>query len=451
MVAAALGAALGAWAAVPIPLAVAAAFVALALSQRRGWMIVLAVGLLTSALAARAWRGLSPPQLSSFQGVVVVVADPEIVHGVLQTVVSAQGRRLEVSARGELAWQLRDRQVGDHVQVAGTISPLGMSQRRRLGWKHIAGRLTIAEVLRTQPGAPPWVAANAVRGLLARGSVSLPKGQRALLAGLVLGDDREQPAALRDAFRASGLTHLLAVSGQNVAFVLAVAGPLLQRCNGRIRWVLTIAVLALFAVVTRFEPSVIRATLMAGLAATATARGRPTSGLRILSLATVLSLVLDPLLIGRAGFQLSVLATAGILIASPAIARKLRGPKALRLSLSVTLAAQLATAPLLVSLFGGVPLVAVPANLLAEPAAGAAMTYGLAGGLVAGLLGGRLAWLIHLPTRVLLWWIEEVARRSAQAPLGQLHGAQLAVLGVIGLILLTRRYWWPAVLAWFAV
>ena len=91
---------------------------------------------------------------------------------------------------------------------------------------------------------------------------ALPICRRALLAGLVLGDDRDQPAVLRDAFSAVGLTHLLAVSGQNVAFVLAAAGPLLRRLRLGPRLAAVLVLLAFFALVTRFEPSVLRAAVM---------------------------------------------------------------------------------------------------------------------------------------------------------------------------------------------
>ena len=87
--------------------------------------------------------------------------------------------------------------------------------------------------------------------------------RRALYAGFVLGDDRGQPVEITDDFRASGLSHLLVVSGQNVAFVLALVSPLLRRLRLGWRLVAGLALLLLFGVLTRWEPSVLRAEAMA--------------------------------------------------------------------------------------------------------------------------------------------------------------------------------------------
>ena len=121
---------------------------------------------------------------------------------------------------------------------------------------------------------------------------------------------------------------------------------------------------------TRFEPSVLRATVMAGGSATIAARGREADGLRLLSLTVVGLLLVDPLLVHRAAFQLSVAACAGILLGSSTLADLLPGPRPLREAAAVTLAAQSAVAPLLLLLFGPVPVAALPANLLAAPDAG---------------------------------------------------------------------------------
>jgi competence protein ComEC len=264
-----------------------------------------------------------------------------------------------------------------------------------------------------------------------------------LFGGLVLGDDRYQPADLETSFRASGLTHLLAVSGQNVVFVLTVAAPLLRRLRLWPRLAATLAVLGFFALVTRFEPSVLRAVAMASAAAVAATLGRPASSVRLLALAVTGLILVDPLLVHQVGFQLSVLATAGIVVLARPLNRLLPLPPVLALPLSVTLAAQLATGPLLAFVFGPVPLAAVPANLLAEPVAGAAMVYGLAGGATAGVasyvVGPGVASLVHLPTRAMLWWLAGVASRSARLPLGHLGLRPLCLLLLAAVVAALRR------------
>jgi competence protein ComEC len=371
-----------------------------------------------------------------WSGTATLATDPEPVTGSVRVVAIVDGRRVEAWARGSPARALRPRLAGEKVELVGELAPPRPAMARRLAVRHIVGRLTVREVAGWHRAEQPWGAANALRRLLTDGAVSLPPTSRALLAGLVLGDDREQPAELANAFEGAGLTHLLAVSGQNVAFVLAVAGPGLQRLGLRTRLLATLGVLGFFTVVTRFEPSVLRAVAMASSAALTAALGRPASGVRLLSLAATGLVLVDPMLVHSLGFQLSVLATAGIVLGAPPLARRLPGPRWLTLPLSVTLAAQLATAPLIIARFGSVPVASVPANLLAEPVAGAAMVYGLTGGLFAGgvlrLLGPWPAAVLHLPTRLMLWWLAGVARWSADLPLGAVGPVGLGILAVGG-------------------
>ena len=114
---------------------------------------------------------------------------------------------------------------------------------------------------------------------------TFPADDGALFRGLVVGDDRDQPREMIDRFRASGLSHLTAVSGQNVSFLLAAAGPILRRLRPWMRWAVTIGLIAWFVALTRYEPSIVRAGAMAGLSATAFVLGRDRSPVRILAVA----------------------------------------------------------------------------------------------------------------------------------------------------------------------
>ena len=142
--------------------------------------------------------------------------------------------------------------------LTGALEPVPPAQRGRLARRHVGGRLSVDAVGGWRPGDPVSRVANGVRRTLLAGASSLPRRQRALFAGFVLGDDREQPVEVADDFRASGLAHLLVVSGENVAFVLALAGPLLRRLPLAGRLAVALAVLLLFGVLTRWEPSVLR-------------------------------------------------------------------------------------------------------------------------------------------------------------------------------------------------
>ena len=162
------------------------------------------------------------------------------------------------------------RLVGEQVLLTGTIEWVSPADRLRLVHRHLLARVTPDNIELAGRG-PPWAwAANRIRRTLTDGARSLPPTERVLFTGFVIGDDRALPTSTRDEFRASGLSHLTAVSGENVAFVLAVAGPFLRRLGLRWRWFVTIAVLVFFAAVTRFEPSVLRAVAMAAIATTAT-------------------------------------------------------------------------------------------------------------------------------------------------------------------------------------
>ena len=123
--------------------------------------------------------------------------------------------------------------------------------------------------------------ANYLRARVLAGSRHLAPTERALMAGFLLGDTRELPRDVEEQFRASGLTHLLAVSGANVAFVLALARPVLRRLPLRAQLVAGLTLLVVFGTMTRWEPSVLRACAMAACSMTALYLGRPTAGLRV--------------------------------------------------------------------------------------------------------------------------------------------------------------------------
>jgi competence protein ComEC len=255
---------------------------------------------------------------------------------------------------------------------------------------------------------------------------------------MLFGDDRGQPADIADDFRAAGLGHLLAVSGQNVAFLLALAGPLLRRLRIDARLATTLGLVLFFAMLTRFEPSVLRACAMASVAATTSAVGRHMSPLRALGLAVTILVLVDPLVVHTVAFQLSVAACLAIVVAAPPLAAGLPGPRALTDSVAVTVAAQIGVAPLLLRSFGAVPLAAVPANVLAAPAAGLVMVWGLPAGLLAGTIGG-LAPVLHIPTRALLWWVATIAAATTRADLGTIGLAGTVAVALCAVALMVRR------------
>ncbi len=428
----------GALWAVPVPLVATAPIVVIVLVLRRPALLGMAVLLLAAGLGARAWEGVQPIAPGRVDGEVTFVTDPIEEDGRVTAIVAVDGKRLEARATGPTVQTLSGALAGERVELAGLVAPRPDDQSW-LAHRHVVGRLEVSRSGGPTPG-PVWTSwANSFRRTLAAGSASLTADQRALFLGLVLGDDREQRDEVAADFRGAGLTHLLAVSGQNVAFVLALATPMTRRLGIVGRWCLVISLLVGFCLLTRFEPSIIRAATMAAIATSASAMGRTTTGVRNLALAVVVLVLVDPLLVHRLGFRLSVAASMGILVLTPTIATMLPGPQSVRQAAGVTLGAQAGVAPLIIPAFGGMPLAAIPANMLAVPAAGPVMMWGLTGGLAAGLAGGQAAWLLHVPTRLLLDWLLGVAHTAAGWPLGTLSAGTALLVATAAVVLALAR------------
>ncbi|MGH9041829.1 MAG: ComEC/Rec2 family competence protein, partial [Acidimicrobiia bacterium] len=312
----------------------------------------------------------------------------------------------------------------------------------RLRWRHAAAVLVADDVLAAaRPTSPVLRLANGVRRLVLSGAARLPEVPGTLTAGLLVGDDRGLPAGVAADFRAAGLSHLLAVSGANVALVLALAGPALRRLGLAGRFAGGVAVVGVFAAVARFEPSVLRAAVMAGIALVAAYAGRPAEGRRMLALAVAGLVLVDPFLVHSLGFQLSVAASAGILVLARPLAARLPGPGPVRAGLAVTAAAQLAVAPVALPAFGSLPLVAVPANLLAAPAAAALTVWGFGSGLAGGVLEPVIPGLpavLAVPTGALAGYLVGVADLAARVPLSV---GPPAVAGLVAVSLLAWTSW----------
>jgi competence protein ComEC len=350
--------------------------------------------------------------------------------------------RVLVRATGTDSSEWRVLAEGDAVSATGLLRPL-VGRDRDARWQHAVALLAEPRLVSfDDPRAPPFRVANALRDIVLRGTQPLDPTDRALLAGFLVGDVRGVPKPVTDDFRDSGLTHLLAVSGENVAFVLALVGPLLRRCSLRGRLLGGLALLIVFGCATRFEPSVLRAEVMAAFAMAAAFVGRPAPAGRLLCSAVIVLLVADPFLLHSLGFQLSVAATAAIVGGAPAIARRLPGPEWLRLPLAVSVAAQVGVTPVLLATRGSVPVVSPLANLVAVPLAEPLTVVGFVLASVAGVFGGhapRLFALGFAPVAAMLSWVRMVAHLGARVPV-QLHirGA-LAVVAIGALAAAVRR------------
>ncbi|MHB1139064.1 MAG: ComEC/Rec2 family competence protein, partial [Microthrixaceae bacterium] len=407
-------------------------------------LVLIATGLclVVTSRAHDSVESLAAPLPQRVDAVGELVSDPEPQRFGTQFLVRVEGRRYQARVDPEAAGPVRDLLAGELVHLRGRPRPLRGAPPGWVRSRHLAGALVLDDVT-SHPGARLWHrVGNGIHRTLSAGATPLGEDRAALYTGLVMGDDRAQSELMQFRFRAAGLTHLLAVSGQNVAFVLAVAAPLLRRAGPRTALLAALTLLATVVLVTRAEPSVLRAGAMAAFALVAVHRGRLASGVRLVALTVVVLLVVDPLLVHSVGFQLSVAATTGLLLLARPLAQRLPGPEWVSLPLAVTLSAQLATAPLLIGLNGGLPASATPANLLAVPAAGFVMMWGVSIGAVAGLVRPSVAQVLQVPVDWLVRWVEAVAGVATRAPLPVLGPTRLVLLClVVAIAALAARRW----------
>jgi competence protein ComEC len=341
--------------------------------------------------------------------------------------------------------------------------------RRREG---IAGEVSVEAVRPTgrRRGGLVGLLDGARRRAQAAASDGLPRPAGALVRGMVLGQDEAIDPAVRQDFRDSGLGHLLAVSGQNVMLLAALVLPLLALAGlpTRARIAAAVVLIAAYVPLAGAGPSLQRAGVMgiASLAALATAR--PASRAYVLLLAACVTLAVNPRTCADPGWQLSFAAVAGILVLVPPLRRPLGAlPRPLAEGGAVTIAATVATAPLIAHHFGSLPLAGLVANLVALPLVAPIMWLGmLRAGLGAvgmpgppGLAEGANR-LLGLCLEPLAGALASVARtfggmRGGQValPLGSRAGLGLAYIALGAVVLGARRLPWrvdhePATARW---
>ena len=287
-------------------------------------------------------------------------------------------------------------------------------------------------IVQTEPSS--WAAGlGAIRQGLRENSGDDDAG--ALIPGMVLGDTSKQSAEFKDAMKRSGLTHLVAVSGANFAivstFVLWCMQFLIRRKNVRI--IATAIALICFIALVRPSPSVLRAAAMAAVLLSAHLGKRGSDSLPALGFAMCAVVLGDPWQARDAGFALSVLATAGLLLLAPQIVEKLPTHKKLAGALAPPIAAIVFCSPILVSLSGYLSPMSIIANLLAAPVVAPITVLGF----IAALVSPVAPWL----TQFILFFISfpagfitGVAHWIAAFPVLTIHNGLIG-FGVVALIL----------------
>jgi ComEC/Rec2-related protein len=278
-------------------------------------------------------------------------------------------------------------------------------------------------------------------------------------SGLILGGSGRLAADLRDVFSRAGVLHILAVSGLHVGFVAMIIGFILffVPVDHRFKYALVMIGLVLYAGVTGFRPSVLRATLMAFLFGLAGILQRNVDHMHILNLTAIAFLIVEPLLIFDVSAQLSFAAVYGILYLFPIlntfVVRRV-GVRFLRFlltSMVVSFSAQLFVAPLLMFYFHRLPVYAVLTNVLIVPLA-ALIIMLLFMYFFSTLLWSSLAGVVAWVTSILISLLITLSKFFAGLPCSSIAVCISPVFVVPLYLLVLRRarrwvYWWLAVLA----
>ena len=361
----------------------------------------------------------SPPEPSSYG----YMADFRVDHLWYHDREILRGGGVEVFA-GDLSAG-----VGDRVLVKGEISlpqvgDDGFDYGRYLATKRISGLVEATSVRPVGEGRG-WIGRIHRRTDVALGYGLRPR-EAAVVRGMVLGDRSLMPEDLETAFQRSGVTHVLAISGQHVAILAAVTYFALRlfAIPATIRAGVTIGLIWPYILVAGAPPSAIRAGVVATFVLAAPLFGRQVSALHFMTTMLAFVLAYNPQLVYNTGFQLSVAAVFGILLLTNPLKSLIEHtllrpftepPGQLSNLISVSLAAQIATSPIVAATFDQVSLVGVLTNLVAVPLSGPILILGLLGSL-AGNVFPLLAYPLNACNGFLVTILISVAQASSSLP-----------------------------------
>ena len=399
-----------------------------------GAVVCVVVCLAGLTAGAASWHITHAVPVGLCSGVATLRSDPELFSAGTSVVIELDGRRYRGAAFGMAGKRLAQRFSGESIVVSGRCENMSGPYARRDRIRHIVGKMSIEAVSENFAEGSSFIrAANRIRGVIAGGVQEMSPENRSLFLGLVIGDDRAQSPEMVQRFRDSGLSHLCAVSGQNVAFLLMLLRPFTTRRHRIVGWAITVVVIAWFVVVTRAEPSIVRASVMATLVATSSLFGKQLRTSTVLAVTVCGLLLIDPMLAWSIGFGLSVAATGGLIWLSAPCARLLGGSH----TIASTCAAQIGTTPLSLFVFGTAPVVSLLANPFAIPVAGVVMTVGLPLA-VFSFLFPSLAEPVAAVLTVPVAWVDAVSRAGAQvSPSGFVNALMWGCLGGV----IVWRHW----------
>ncbi|MBP2435660.1 ComEC/Rec2 family competence protein [Microbacterium amylolyticum] len=309
--------------------------------------------------------------------------------------------------------------LGAVVRVTGRVDATG-----RGDGAVVALRATHIEV--AEPPPHLFAASTSLRrGFVNDVVAGLPDPAAGLLPGLSVGETSGVSEDMHEAMIISSLSHLTAVSGSNCALVVGIAFAICAAVGARrwVRVVVALGALVFFVVIVTPEESVLRAATMAAVAMLALLLGRAGAGVAVLSVAITVLICSDPWLAASYPFLLSSVATAALLLLAEPLASGLRRwmPRALALGIAVPLAAQLACQPIVLLFAPEVPLLSVPANMIAAPAAPIATVLGFLACITQPIpvFSYGVAAIAWLPSA----WIAHTALTFSSLPMASVDGS----------------------------
>lgn len=260
-----------------------------------------------------------------------------------------------------------------------------------------------------------WLKQTYLDGL----ALALPEPEAGLAGGITAGDKRGLGAELSETFRIVGLIHIVVLSGYNIMVVISAIERFFGWTKVWVRSTLGVVVAILFALMTGLASSSVRAASMAVIATVGKMTARTYLASRALALVAAAMIVWNPYLLAfDPGFQLSVIATIGLIAISPLFAERLTWiteKAGLREIAAATLGTQAAVLPLILYQSGSLSLYSLPANLFALVVVPYAMLLSFVAGMLA-LVTGPIAPLLGFPAYVLLWYIVKVGEFFAWLP-----------------------------------
>ncbi|MBE9192668.1 ComEC/Rec2 family competence protein [Gloeocapsopsis crepidinum LEGE 06123] len=473
------------------------AFIAGLLSTAFVWggYAVLSIGIVASVFVKRVWRGSPKPQVWLIAGIIGLLASlyfqmriPQPATNDIsrlienqQQVVTVQGKitstpRLTRSQRGQFwlltSWLEGSKVTGKVYVTVPLLQATGLYPGQRIAVTGVLYQPSIA----TNPGGfdfRAYLARESTFAGLSGRRVEITEGQKSskwgwwkirqkivrsqvrwlgspegsLVSSMVIGGKAvDLPYDIRDLFVQVGLAHALAASGFQTSLILGVMLALLRQFSLVLQVSFTGGALLLFLGLTGMQPSVLRAVVMGFAVLVAIGTKRKVKPLGSLLFAATLLLLFNPLWIWDLGFQLSFLATLGLLVTVPPLIKRLDWlPVAIATLIAVPLAATLWTLPLQLQVFGIVPLYSLVVNVLSTPLISVISIGGIVSAIasiVYPFAGSALAWLLYYPTHFLIGLIGFFAQLPGNSiAVGRISVLQL--LMVYGLIILAwLQLWW---------